>query len=151
MHRGAHQATSRRHTCLPVRSGSVRSLSRLCKQDATKRSIQANSLKKLAVFVSGGGSNLRQIHKACETGQIKGEIVVCYIAPASCLEQAWIVLPLRSSVLVDTIHLNNFLGVSTFHGWGTHSHELQKQTSFSCDTLLESSLYLSGVCIFGSM
>ena len=64
---------------MPVRTGPIRGLSRLWTQDATKRSVQVNNMKKLAVFVSGGGSNLRQIHKACEAGHIEGEIVVCVL------------------------------------------------------------------------
>lgn len=74
------QSPTTRHVSLPLRSGPIRGLSRLCKQHNTKRSVQANSLKKLAVFVSGGGSNLQQIHKACAAGHIKGEIVVCLLS-----------------------------------------------------------------------
>ena len=32
--------------------------------------------KRLAVFVSGGGSNFKQIHKGCLNGSIRGEVVV---------------------------------------------------------------------------
>lgn len=32
--------------------------------------------KKLAVFVSGGGSNFRSIHEACVAGSVHGEVVV---------------------------------------------------------------------------
>ena len=32
--------------------------------------------KRLAVFVSGGGSNFRSIHEACVRGLIHGDIVV---------------------------------------------------------------------------
>lgn len=36
----------------------------------------ASDPKRVAVFVSGGGSNFKQIHKGCLNGSIKGEVVV---------------------------------------------------------------------------
>ena len=38
---------------------------------------EASRPKRLAVFVSGGGSNFKQIHSGCIGGQIKGEVAVC--------------------------------------------------------------------------
>jgi hypothetical protein len=37
-----------------------------------------DSKKKLAVFVSGGGSNFKAIHAACLKGQINAEVVVSH-------------------------------------------------------------------------
>jgi hypothetical protein len=36
----------------------------------------AEERKRLAVFVSGGGSNFKQIHKGCREGAINGDILV---------------------------------------------------------------------------
>jgi hypothetical protein len=36
----------------------------------------AGSKKRLAVFVSGGGSNFKAIHAACQKGTINAEVVV---------------------------------------------------------------------------
>jgi hypothetical protein len=36
----------------------------------------AGSKKRLAVFVSGGGSNFKAIHTACQKGLINAEVVV---------------------------------------------------------------------------
>ncbi|GMH41237.1 hypothetical protein BSKO_09147 [Bryopsis sp. KO-2023] len=44
----------------------------------------STSKAKLAVFVSGGGSNFRAIHKACRDGKIHGEIAVVVSNAPSC-------------------------------------------------------------------
>ncbi|KAF8041973.1 hypothetical protein BT93_A0542 [Corymbia citriodora subsp. variegata] len=40
--------------------------------------------KKLAVFVSGGGSNFRSIHEACVAGSVHGEVVVLVTNKGGC-------------------------------------------------------------------
>lgn len=47
-------------------------------------STSASSLKKLAVFVSGGGSNFRAIHDAIIGGKIRGDVVVVVTNAPSC-------------------------------------------------------------------
>lgn len=42
--------------------------------DASRRAPERK--KRLAIFVSGGGSNLRALHRSCEDGQIRGEVVM---------------------------------------------------------------------------
>lgn len=46
---------------------------RKCK--ASRMRAQAEEGKRLAVFVSGGGSNFRAIHEACMEGRIRGNVV----------------------------------------------------------------------------
>jgi hypothetical protein len=43
----------------------------------------AGSKKRLAVFVSGGGSNFKAIHAACLKGTINAEVVVSLAVPHS--------------------------------------------------------------------
>jgi folate-dependent phosphoribosylglycinamide formyltransferase PurN len=40
------------------------------------RKLEVKATKRLAVFVSGGGSNFKQIHAGCQNGSINGSIEV---------------------------------------------------------------------------
>tara|TARA_B100000519_G_scaffold195892_1_gene201472 strand:- start:109 stop:846 length:738 start_codon:yes stop_codon:yes gene_type:complete len=44
--------------------------------DDTQESKKKKKKKNIAVFISGGGSNMKAIHAACESGQINGRISV---------------------------------------------------------------------------
>ncbi|KAL1204987.1 Phosphoribosylglycinamide formyltransferase [Cardamine amara subsp. amara] len=46
-------------------------------RDGTKR-------KKLAVFVSGGGSNFKKIHEGCSVGSVKGDVVLLVTNKKDC-------------------------------------------------------------------
>jgi phosphoribosylglycinamide formyltransferase len=45
--------------------------------------------EKLAVFVSGGGSNMRAIHDACEDGRVRGKIAVVVTNASDCGGANW--------------------------------------------------------------
>lgn len=51
---------------------------------ASEPAIDKGPKKRLAVFVSGGGSNFKAIHAACLDGRIHGEVVVVVSDKASC-------------------------------------------------------------------
>lgn len=100
---GPHAAHTRSMAVL-LDGGPSRTFSSLCKQTSSQRCVLAHGLKNLAVFVSGGGSNLQQIHKACSAGHIKGEILVC-----TC---SYMLRTLRSNI----IHVEHCLWDSSHDG-----------------------------------
>ncbi|WRX27023.1 Formyl transferase [Theobroma cacao] len=82
-----------RPQCSPA-SQRLRSLSRLeCKNSVEKVSNVVSEKedsttlikrKRLAVFVSGGGSNFRSIHQACVEGSVNGDVVVLVSNKQAC-------------------------------------------------------------------
>lgn len=70
----SHTASFQIRGCLVQSNSSLKEVGHLISEH--EHSLLAIKRKKLAVFVSGGGSNFRSIHEACINGSIHGEVAV---------------------------------------------------------------------------
>ena len=74
--RGAAAAAAPMHQCQRRRRLQRQTIATASIDDASSSPSPSSERKRLAVFVSGGGSNLRAIHAATQDGRLDAEVVV---------------------------------------------------------------------------